>query len=204
MSTIHTPIDAVTQLPLLGKRTYLQGTTLFNHLATRLPAQTDVDFRLHTLIESDTVRIVDLDPTVPVAGSYAAILDCRVEDVPRRLGVSPEQASRSERREPFDETLITDAAITDPALGRTRLERPVDFPWLTTVVSLNKAMLLQAMECPSDGRWLFTRLEAAQVPNGYGSIELVKQSNLGFRLVRSAITVDGLALGSVYFSWLSQ
>ena len=191
----------VARLPFLGQRTYLQGTTLFNHLITLVPEARSIDFRLHTIIASDTVRVDEIGPEAVSPGTYAAVLSCDVDGENRRLGVAPLPASATIDRVPFDESLITTPARFDLQLAQVQLQQPVPFPFVTRIVSLHKALLLKAMDCPKQGQWLFTRLELEQLPAKYDSLALVKRSNLGLKLVRSEIQVDGRPVGSVYFSW---
>ena len=71
------------------------------------------------------------------------------------------------------------------------------------LVALQKALLQRCF--PDAGvHWYFSRLEVTLLPDGFGMLSLKVVQALGTSLVKSAVDVDGAAMGDIYFSGIKQ
>lgn len=197
-------VEAPVELPLtfLGDRPYLQGTTLFDALLPHVPAAARVTFRLANLMHTDRVEVVARTAEGP-GDSWDATLTWEAAGESGILGVRGLPPAPVPRRTPYDEARLT--ALADFAPGKVSLEVPSPFDFCATIVSLHKALLHRELPQPGAGRWLFVRLDLDHLPGPHASLAVVRQSVMaGGRLVKSRILLDGVAVGDLYFSWLSR
>lgn len=180
------------QLPFLGARAYLHGTTLFDSLLAFAPPREPVSFKFSRVIRSDRVRLGTVLDSPSASMTWAG----------GGIGVIPESPSGQIERRPYDEGLVTDGSLYEDR--RIVLRKRGPFSFVATVVPLHKA-LLQRLAAPAQaGQWMFTRLDVplAQVPQHWDSVAVVLGSLFQGRLARSTIEVDGAGFGEIYFSWV--
>jgi hypothetical protein len=77
--------------------------------------------------------------------------------------------------------------------------RPTPYTFIERVVALNKR-LLERLRADGKSSWWFARFELAGLPPATPAIRLGLESELGGRLVRSSVDVNGVRAGSIYFS----
>ncbi len=190
------------KLPFLGARDYLQGSTLFDALASRLGRASDISFRLSRLIRTDRVAIESIEPSGKDADRYCATMTWSENGQRRWLGVVPDSPSELPERVSFDEQLIVRRArFSGP---ETYLADQGSETLVRTVVALNKALLQRLLLPPQPGQWLFVRLDLERYTERFGVLRLTKRTNVGFAAVSSLIEADGASLGTVMFSWLKK
>lgn len=190
-----TPLD----LRFKGERTYLHGTDLFDamvELARRATGAGVSDIRMsfyRPIRRSVAARRVTSGAAVP---RPCALFELKSAGQP----VAWELIEGSEPvagRRPYDETDVTagavvrDRLITQPA--------PTAYSFIERVVALNKRLLDQLRGDPSVS-WWFGRLELSRLPAPAPALDLRVETDLGARLVRSSIEIDGRREGSIYFS----
>ena len=187
-------------LPYLGKRQYLHGTTLFDALLPFVPADSRICYKLSHLIETDRVRLEA--GTSPIAAAAHATLTCETEGRVSVLRVSPLPSTPDPSRTEYDETLVTlRAQFAD---GTATFEGASSFTFIATLVPLHKALVQRTVPHDDPGQWLFARLDLRAIPMTFEAIGVRIASGLGGRLVRSDVSVDGVAIGAIYFSWWNR
>lgn len=190
--------DEILALPLLGQRSYLQGTTLVERLEPRLAGASGVCFRIKRIMSTDRVILRE----APDGDDPAAVLSWSLAGTGRELHVHPLDPSPQPRREEFDESLVVGkASISGESI---RFTGPSPYSWIRSAVALKKALLTALFQPTSAGQWLFTRMDIDAVPGGFERMEVAYRSRFGFAAVSSILAVDGVELGTLQFSWLAR
>ncbi len=185
-------------LPFLGKRTYLQGTTLFEALLALRPEATDISFKIAKPLLTDRVEIRISDQPSEVPGA-ASLTFQGLDQHQHIVEVRPLAPSPRIGREPFaEQDLIALAGFDGDTI---RLDRPSPFTTIKTIVSLNKALLTRLWQPPMPGQWLFGRLDVTHYPQDFKDMALTYRMRASFAALTSDISVDGAPLGRVVFSW---
>lgn len=189
-------------LPFLGQRQYIQGTTLFDALLPFIPGQAKISFKIPHLIKSDRLELINLRGVERIPDSLAASLIWGTPAETGGLGVMPLPPSERPRRIAYDESQINSLAKFTGGLAE--LDRPSPFSFAGTIVSLNKAMLLQQFPKNEPGRWLFVRLDLSKIPENFIPLSLTLNNIIGGRIAKTEIKVGGFMIGDLYFSWCAQ
>jgi len=198
MTLMETPVEII--LPLLGERRYLQGSTLFDALLPYVPQPCKLSFRIPRLIESDRIKVLPVQEPRATGKEFSAFLSWEDRTGHGVLGVNGLSPSKIPRRIPYDESQVTDSARF--CARGVRFDGPSPFSFSATIVSLNKAMLVRELPKQERGRWLFVRLDLADVPKDTKEISLDLEAVLsGGRMVKTGVGVMGSLIGDLYFSW---
>lgn len=185
-------------LPWLGRREYLHGTTLFEALVERSRAERDLCFKVQSVLRTNRIRIVEIDPSSPLQRP-AASLSWSDGDGVQGLWVLPLEPTETPQRAVFDEAQIV--AQSSFVCDGVCLKEATSYPFIYSVVALNKALLLRSLSPPQPGQWLFTRLDLARVPTCFLPLRIRLETTFHHRLVRSSLMVDADPIGDMYFSW---
>jgi hypothetical protein len=192
------------ELPFLGTREYLQGTTLFEALEDHIEDGAAVTLRIGRIIESNRISVER--GTQQSAVNYDALLswlpkDCAGNDE-ITFGISALPRSEPITRDDFDEASLWARS--------SFLDNSVEYPWddrmhwIKVAVSLNKAMLTRKFEPGISGQWLFVRLDLATRVTPKESLIIRFRNNVGLAAVASDIAVDGIDVGKLQFSWVKR
>ena len=187
----------VRTLPFLGKRTYLQGTTLFETLTGSHRQISDLSFKINRLITSNRVRVHD--GQAPEGAKISAQMVFTADGARRTLLVTAEPPSEIIERVPYDEQALIDLACF--AGDTVTLPGPSPFTAIKTMVALNKALLLRRFPPAGPGQWFFTRIDGDFYPAGFGEMTVTCRDSLSAGAMPSVVTVDGKTLGRLIFSW---
>lgn len=188
-------LPAAFNLPYLGERTYLHGTTLFMHLCTYVESPENVSFSLRHVLKTDRIR-------VSLGSGGAASFSCIQQS--RRavaLQVDPLPFSGSPHRVAWDETLITCGSVINAKSRSLEQGALPETPFVPAMVALNKHLLLQTMPGKGPGQWLFVKLEASRIPNTFCGGALVVENVLGGKLVATALNDACGVRCKIYFAW---
>jgi hypothetical protein len=192
-------------LPLLGSRSYLQGTTLMDALLLfasedgRLDLR-DIEFHAHRIIHTDRIALETSQEDARPEDADAFMLAKRPDGL-LAIAVRAAPPSPTLPRIPFDESLIFGPARFEA--GRVCVNRIPQFSVATTSVSLHKALLTREVSHPRPGRWLFTRAEFAYAPASWERICVIREAALAkHTFIRSGVHLDGTRLGAIYFNWM--
>lgn len=188
------------ELPLLEKRTYLHGTTLFDNLMKHVPQGASVSFNISRRIDSDCVQFVVAASNVEPVRNACARLVWRHNESSGLIAVVPLPASGVPRRESYDEALVIRALVRDRQT--VVLEGTSPFSFVATIIPMFKALLADNVQPDGVGQWMFTRLDAVVPDNGFLPIRLQFGGIIGRSLTRSMIECDKCQVGTLYFSWV--
>ncbi len=186
------------RLPFLGKRDYLQGTTIFDALAELIPAGASAVVKFPKLIHSDAIQVSTVEsPDASSTLHWRTAAECGI------LSIAPAPPSAAPARTAYDEESLVALAKFDES--EARLTVPSPFSFCATAVSLNKALLQRIFPQPAPGRWLFVCMDIKTIPTSdFYPLTLRPIAPFSAKLARSRITIAGEQLGTLYFSWLHQ
>jgi hypothetical protein len=189
------------QLPFLGSRNYLQGTTLFSSLWKYVPADSQFVFKLPRFIRSDRIQVTAQSADEAKPKAWDAILDWSSGDQKGLVTAVALERTGNPVREPYDEEIIVSRATFSKSDVVLKTESPVDF--VPTIVSLKKAYLLRSEFAAPYGQWIFTRLDLSQLPTRTTGLALKDFTfGLGHTTCKSKVAKDGAELGDLYFAWI--
>jgi len=163
------------------------------------PDLVQLRFKVSRLIFSDRVEIVSSDQ---MQAPTAATMTFESSSRSGTLTIGALPRSTQPRRVPYDETAVT--AHARFARGSVAFDGTWPFGFAGTVVSLHKALLQSEIKPRSPGRWLFARLDLSRIPSSPEPLRIVRDRDLGAKLVKSRIEASGVTIGELYFSWLEQ
>ena len=192
------PVQKTLHLPFLGKRDYLQGTTIFDALAELIPPGASAVVKFPKLIHSDAIQVSTAES--PDASST---LHWRTAAESGILSLVPAPPSAAPARVAYDEGSLVGLAAFDES--EARLTEPSPFSFCATAVSLNKALLQRIFPQPAPGRWLFVCMDIKTIPTSdFYPLTVRPIAPFSAKLTRSRITIAGEQIGTLYFSWLNQ
>ena len=119
------------------------------------------------------------------------------------IGLEPAPSGKLPGRYAYDEAGVIAAATFAPAEKTAQMPRNPEHSFIEQLVALQKALLQRCF--PDAGvHWYFSRLEVTLLPDGFGMLSLKVVQALVTSLVKSAVDVDGAAMGDIYFSGIKQ
>jgi len=193
----------IVQLPFLGRRSYIQGTTLFGCLWDFAPPDSEFSFKAVKFIRSDKIAVNVYEEASSKPAAFDAILNWR--DAGRSGIVTAAAVSPSDRpaRQEFDEGAIVALANFGPDSVRLESESPGAF--VPTIVALQKAFLLRTVRSSDSGQWIFTRLDMTHLPSRTAGLSIeVSTYGPGRNTCKSDLKTGGVEVGSLYFAWIEK
>jgi hypothetical protein len=189
------------QLPYLGSRNYLQGTTLFASLWSFVPGDAEFSFKVPRFIRSDVIHVIAQTAEESKPTEWDAILTWKQPMVGGVVTASAAPVSGNPKREPFDEeSIVRLGRFSRDSVG---FEEASPYPFLPTIVALQKAYLLRIARAGSGGQWIFTRLDLSSLPRETTGLSLESMTfSAGQTVCRSRVRLAGRDLGDLYFAWI--
>ena len=191
------PLD----LGFKGDRTYLHGTDMFDALLELLPGVSNISLRIHNISRRPLDAVVLENGDAGRAGAIA-IFSGDFDGEKKTVGLF-ERSGTPDNRYAYDEADVTARAEIDATARYAAMARNANYSFIEQLVALQKA-LLQSCYTESSVRWYFTRLNIARAYSDFGSMTLRVTKALGTSLVCSSVSVDGAALGEIYFSGVKE
>ena len=189
-------------LDFKGDRTYLHGTAMLDALCGIVPDMQNISLKIQKIAEHP-VAAVGLPDEAVNRRDLVAILAADEDGTRIEIGLESAPDGTPPGRYAYDEAGVIAAAEIAPEDRKARMPRNPDHTFIEQLVALQKALLQRCF--PDAGvHWYFSRLEIARLPNGFGTLSLSVAQALGTSLVKSAIDVDGAAMGDIYFSGVKQ
>jgi hypothetical protein len=185
--------------PLLGSRTYLHGTTLFDAMLEYAPAGADLGFRIPHRIDSDRVRLVRRASKL-VDRSRASLVWTQGDDV-GSVVAEPLDASEIPERIDYPEQRVVDG-LEITSSGVT-LRADVGMSFVSTLIPMFKILLRDAPVQPMAGQWMFTRLDVGYPAHDFTPLTLRRDALIPGKLARASIEVGDRKAGDIYFSWVT-
>lgn len=194
--------ETTVQLPFLGKRDYLHGTTLYRCLLKHLPQGASVCFRIPRVIKTNRIKILPQSAAKIILAPAAAKLNWRLGEANGSFSVYPQDISFPIYREKYDETLIDRIAeIRDKTVA---IAGPSPFDVVGSAVPMFKILLKTQDLTPDGGQWMFSRLDLIDSNEDFHKIELVLIDARKELVAKSQISLDGKIFGEMYFSWVKE
>jgi hypothetical protein len=184
-----------------GNRTYLHGTDLFDAMVdlnarSSGAALTDIRMSFYRPI-TQSVEAVRMPPGSMANLHPAALFELQVDHEPAIWALRENVGEPVDGRRPYDEDAVTaQAVVKDRSISQPR---PTAYTFIERAVALNKR-LLNELRRDAGVSWWFARLELPHLPPPSPGLRLGVETELGGRLVKSSIEVDGQRAGSIYFS----
>lgn len=190
----------VSYVPYLGRRTYVQGATMFNLLSEHLgsPGITSIDFKLNRRVNNNGLRLVDI-ASVPDQHALACSVFYESDGQAHAKGLMETEFSDPALRVEYDESALTSAAKFDLAGRAVEASFRLGMTLADIAVALNKALLLKLEPLPADRQYVFTRLELPAWPGSFSSMTVSFWRRLGPHYI-SRLHIDGRPCGNLHFS----
>lgn len=189
------------QLPFLGKRDYLHGTTLYRHLLSHIPAGATVCFRIPKIIQTNRILVTAQSSAMPVAKPIAAKLNWRHDQTDGVVLVFAIDPSSPIFYEEYREDLVDQ--ITRIQGKTATIVDPSPFDVVGSAVPMFKMLLKAQGLTPDGGQWMFSRLDSVIPERKFQKMELVLEDARKELVAKSRISFDGEFFGEFYFSWAS-
>ena len=184
-----------------ASRDYVHGTDIFNSLIRKFdepPRKFDVAFHgvsksNLSFSESRPENEGDLKVTVKVLLKDSKIRLFGFENKSPLLG-----------RYDYDEDSIIKRAELNLEDDNICINECKPNSFIENAVALKKHLVQEKFHS-EDGKWYFTRIQLSspiKVKGEYKKLEIKYQSNFNFKLVKSAVIIDDVLFGYIYFSLL--
>lgn len=178
-----------------GGRNYIHGTDIFNSLIRATRAKKNICLVFHKQIFNNLI----LEPvdTALSDNKYAVYFYYDQGGIEQCVGLREDDFSSVEGRYPYDENdVVKGYQYSDSVLSLSRLN---EYSFIEHIVSMNKK-LLQLEHGESSTKWAFAKLELSELPAPIDTLAIEFVKNIGKRLTKSLIYVNGEELGAIYFS----
>ena len=202
-----TPIEL--NMCFRGDRNYLHGTSMYTEsidaLQRELGGDLDGPFKMaiHKIARRSLAIMYGLEPDLPKKPTNViAELSFwhKKQDFKARLVETDQEVTT---RSPYQESIITDRCITH---GETiQLNGPSGFLPIEELICMTKVLHNEKYP-PKDFRWFFSRLELNRLldPSSTGKLQVAIEGILGNKITRSTISENGVLLGRIFFSKVTQ
>lgn len=188
-------------LPLLEKRMYMHGTTLFDTLCALYNPGEHLVFKVSHMILSNTVAITDASEETTESPA-AATLSWHTPGQTREIAVRPLPLADPIERGVYDEERIVATGEWRP--GCIHARPPEDESMVRCAVALHKALLKHEVPHTDPGQWLFTRLELPKPLTPGRELTVTLRQKFGAAAALSDLANEHGPIGSIFFSWLKK
>jgi len=189
-----------------GSRTYVHGTDIFNLISKEIKKKgygqiDNINVSFHSIIKNQVNCFLFNDEEEVEANiTTDSLFKFKCKGLNYKVILEESQNKVRERYEYPDQDIISSCSID-------RDEKTIDllnyakFSNIEKIVAMNKA-LLETVLNDAAGKWYFTKLKLTNdfEKDSYDrySVKLVK--NMNYKLTKSAIYLDGISCGFIYFS----
>jgi hypothetical protein len=191
-----TSLPALIEVPYLGQRDYVHGTTLFKHMLPYMRDARNISFKIARLLRRTRLRFEAIAASAGPAAEYCCTCHWHEGDTLCGVGVAEWGDTPHPSRESYDEEGIAALACFD--VRTASIERSSVHPFIELVVAVNKKLLQRTLG--EHVGLLFTRLDLTDLPAAPFPLTLTFERDIGMRHFASRITVAKRAVGQIYFS----
>lgn len=190
---------SIANVPYLGRRNYVHGTTLFGLLKPRFAGGGEISFKISRPMIGNEVEIVVLDGDPESASSFACVGHWKDARGSHRIGIRETGRVDASLRAAFpEEQIVADAQID--AGGTARLAAAPSCEFIEAAVALNKAMVQTVYPLAPGEQYLFTRIDLERLPQDFLPLQLRLAARLADAHFVTQVRVRDVALGKLYFS----
>ena len=183
-----------------GTRNYVHGTDIFTKLVESYSNVSKVDILFHGV----TVKNMRFLTEKPEANEVKVTFKCQCNNEKIKLFGIENDTDVECRYEYLEETIINNSTI-NISKELIILNNQTQYSFIEHIVAMNKG-LLENLFPDAKGKWYFTRLQLKDNIDmkNVSSLQLIMKSNFQFKLTKSAIIVNGLETGFIYFSLVNK
>jgi hypothetical protein len=179
------------QLPYLGDRNYIHGTSIVEMIFEEFEPKFPLQVKFHSPIRG----VVDVRKPSGQRPNVEVLFGSDEERV--SYGLFDLGNGELNNRVPFNEcALATDFTAGERSVAS---RHGADASLISRVVVMNKALVAKVFP-DARGKWWFASLSVDAWPRRATSVELEYAGGLGTKLARSSIRVDGEPVGDIHFS----
>jgi hypothetical protein len=190
------PGTALLDLSLMGERTYLRGADIFTQVLKLISTYDSFSM----ILRREMIGAISIESVIkPVdKNRFSGMIHCSSDGDAYDFGLVEDASNLIMDRYPYDENQVIAGCVIDASQKAILFTYDDEmFSFMDYVVALNKALLNQCVS--NQVKWAFSKLELSHYPR-LGSIRLQVKNQIGFRLVKSAVYVDEVLFGYIYFS----
>jgi len=184
-------------IPFKGERVYLRGADVINEIFKILPDYDEITILFHRLMTYKLI-LTPLFDSIIDKEKYVGSIHYTLNNKDYCLGIAEDKSSPINARENFNEDkAISNYEINSKNNSIELYELNNGFTFFDYIVVMKKALLKEIIS--HQIKWAFPKIELFKTPK-LGQIKLQLVSQLGTRLVKSAVFVDNELYGYIYFA----
>lgn len=185
-----------------GNRDYVHGTDIYNTVIERIKHElceiSSFDISFHGISRTN-IRLLE---NKPEDKNIKFIVKYNNHENDTKVLFGVENDIEILERYPYPEENIYRQSELSSDNKSIELNNKTGFSFIENIVALNKHMLEQLFK-NINGKWFFTRLQLKRLSsNDNDYIKLLFKHNMNFKLTKSEIFVNNIAVGYIYFSLL--
>lgn len=183
-----------------GSRTYVHGTDIFTKVSEHYSKDIqNIDIAFHG-ITLNNMTFMQEKPEKEVKVTFRCLQN---ENKIKLFGV--ENDNNVTCRYEYLEEKIVDNSIVNISEESIVLHTPTEYSFIEHIVAMNKA-LVETLYGDVKGKWYFTRLQLKEFMSmsDISSLQLTLKSNFQFKLTKSAIIINDIEVGFIYFSLIPK
>ena len=191
-----TALPALIDVPYLGKRDYVHGTTLFQRMLPYMREPRSLSFKIGRLVSRTRLKLEEFSAEKGAAGAYCCTCHWHEGDTLRGIGVAEFGDAEHPSRERYDEEAIAALCRFD---GRTaHIAQSSGHAFIELVVAANKKLLQRTLG--EHVALLFTRFDLIELPTVAFPVAVTFERDIGMRHFASCVEIAGRTIGQLYFS----
>jgi len=184
-----------------GSRKYVHGTDIFTKLTENYNNDVkNIDLAFHGITINNMTFYTEKPEKDAVKVTFRCLFN---KDKIRLFGI--ENDSSIDCQYEYMEEKIVENSLINIAEENIILQTQTEYSFIEHIVAMNKS-LVEKLYSEVSGKWYFTRLqlkENIEMPD-VSSLQLILKSNFQFKLTKSAIIVNDLEVGFIYFSLIPK
>lgn len=189
-----------------GNRNYIHGTDIYTQVLNIFKEiygdVNDIKLSFHKIAKTNLdIEIIRKGNKGFDYSEYAFIMELS-NNSGEYLVVGRPSSETIKGRYPYDEEKIVETCILSNDEKWIHLKERLPYHNIEIIVAMNKALLIQLL--PEPGKWYFGKLHVHQDINKIDSenikIQLIR--NIGSKITKSLISINGQPLGEIYFTKL--
>lgn len=183
-----------------GIRKYVHGTDIFTKLTENNNDMKNIDLAFHGI----TMKNMTFFTGKPVNNEIKVTFRCLLNGNKIRLFGIENDSSVNCQYEYMEEKIVANSLV-NILEESIILETQTGYSFIEHIVAMNKA-LVEKLYSDISGKWYFTRLQLKENIEmaDISSLKLILKSNFQFKLTKSAIIVNNMEVGFIYFSLIPK
>jgi len=184
-----------------GSRQYVHGTDIYSKLLElQNSAMKKIDIAFHSI----TLHNMTFSSVKPTVDDIKVIFRC-VNDDKKIILFGIENDTDVNCHYEYQEEKIFKNSTVISSEESVLLKIPTEYSFIEHIVAMNKA-LVESLYPDINGKWYFTRLQIKEPVSmlDVSSLKLILKSNFQFKLTKSAIIVNEIEVGFIYFSLIPK